>query len=341
MSLAYKNNLNPPAFSRTIPEHRARLRMARPLLKSAPVFQRDIVVRTYPHRYMPVRLYRPRDIRPPYPTLFYVPGTAFVAAETAFTDVICSHIAEMSGFQVILVSHHLAPEHRFPAGLEDVLAIFRVAMRSADFFLQIDRARVAVAGYSSGGNFAASLAFYARREGLPLARQVLISPALDLSRSLTRYRAFESRDATVTESFVQWFLGHYLPLSVDPQNPELSPIWRSPEEYRTLPPADIFFAEYDRFRSDAEAYHERLTSAGVASNPYMVMGGDHSFLWHTPEVFRVIGARLKAAFNLYSVPRPFPGHSSYARLGFFPCTAAVKEPREQDSDHRSEYRHTH
>ena len=185
---------------------------------------------------IPIRIYRPKNISAPYPTLFYVPGTAFVAREIAFTGVICTHIAEQSNCQVIVINHRLAPEDQFPKGLDDAYNLLRFFVKAPKFLFKIDNTKMAIVGYSSGGNFAASMAMQGKEEGLLITRQILISPMLDLLRSLKDFKNdFEDKDTTITDEFVEWFLDLYLPEGINPQNPWLSPFWHKPKRLQGLP----------------------------------------------------------------------------------------------------------
>ena len=91
-----------------------------------------------------------------------------------------------------------------------------------------------VAGYSSGGNFAALIAIHAIKDGIPLAKQILISPIVDLSRVLPGFKNYEDRDTDISEEFVQWVISLYLPPDEDRRNPQVSPFWKSGKEIKTF-----------------------------------------------------------------------------------------------------------
>jgi len=212
--------------------------------------------------------------------------------------VICSHLAEKTNCQVIVIHHVLAPEHQFPEGLIDAYSIFKGFMIAPESF-HIDTTKTALLGYSSGGNFAASMSLIAKDDNLPLARQLLISPVVDLSRSLNDFKEnFEEKDKVITEKFVQWFLNLYIPTNQNPKNPWLSPFFQKQERLKKLPPTDIIFAEYDRFRSDAQKFYEKLLKSGVPSETLMINGENHSFLWYKLEVVETLARRLKFLFNI-------------------------------------------
>jgi acetyl esterase len=291
-------------FTRSITEHRIKVNTAKPLSEPARVPHKDIQATLRTGTSIPIRLYRSQKMYASYPTIFYVPGTAFVAKEIAFTDVICSNIAEKSNCQVIVINHRLAPEDQFPHGLDDAYYLLKLIIKSPNSSFNIDKNKIAIIGYSSGGNFAASMSAFGKAEGLPIARQILISPLLDLSRSLKDFKEFEDKDTTINEPFVEWFLKLYLPEGINLKTPLLSPFWQEESELRGLPPTDIIFAENDRFRSDSEAYHAKLMQAGVNTYKMVVPGEDHSFLWYNGRVVADIGSRIKIAFGLELLPHP-------------------------------------
>ena len=291
-------------FRHSIFEHRKKLDLIKPLNEASVFYHREIEVTLQPNRHLPINIYRPAHINAPYPTIFYIPGTAFVAKETAFTELICTRIAEQSRCQVIVINHRLAPEHPFPEGLEDAYHLIRTIARFAEIF-QINKNQMVIIGYSSGGNFAATITLYGKEHGLFFQRQVLISPILDLSQSLTAFKTeFEDKDKVVRDTFTRWFLNLYVPAELHIRNPLLSPFWNEATDLKNLPPTDIFFGEIDRFRSDSEAYYQKLLRANVNVQRVMLKDEDHSFLWYKLDVADSIGARIKISLGLQPIPRP-------------------------------------
>ncbi len=294
-------------FDPSIIEHRERLAAAKPLGTPADVPHIDTVVPLASNVKMPARIYFPKaqsEKATPLPTLFYIPGTAFIANEVQFTRVICSHICKIANCRVVVIQHRLAPENQFPNGLNDAYDMFKFFLENKT--LLVDRERVAIAGYSSGGNFAAQMALWAKRDKLPISKQILISPMVDLSRSCTEYKEFENKDGTISEQFVNFFLNLYLPEDVNPQDPTISPLYHKASELRGLPPTDIIQADYDRFRSDAEAYYKKLQEAQVLVQQETVDNADHSYLWYKLEVVESIAKRLIMCFaplRMYIEPK--------------------------------------
>jgi len=161
---------------------------------------------------------------------------------------------------VLSVDYRLAPEHRFPAGLEDVLAAYRWARDNSVRFGAPD-GRVAIGGDSMGGAFAAVLAQEMKRTGEPQpSLQLLIYPAVDVAsetQSMTTYA-----DAyPLSRPTMEWFMGHYLGPDADPADPRVSPI--RCEDLAGLAPALVITAGFDPLVDQGEAYAKRLRDAGV------------------------------------------------------------------------------
>lgn len=304
---------NKSIFCRALLIHREKVLTAQPSLNLAENIEiEDFTVPLSAEREMPARIFRPK-IKPEnglYPTLFYIPGTAFIAYENKFTNLFCSHIADLAQCQIIVLYHSLAPEFKFPQGYKDAVALFEYFVKTAPKSHKIDSNKVAISGYSSGGNFAALLAIYAKEKKIPFNRQILISPLVDLSRTISRLpdyhelRQYEEQDKAISPEFVAWFLDLYIPPNFDPKHPELSPFWQETKRVRQLPPTDIILAEYDRFRVDAEAYYTKLKLAGVDVSKVIINKENHAYVWHNLSTAQCVARQLKAAFNKSFVDRP-------------------------------------
>jgi acetyl esterase len=175
---------------------------------------------------------------------------------------------------VLAVDYRLAPEHRFPAAVDDALAAFRWAVREAEALCS-DPARVAVAGDSAGANLAAVVSQLAVQAGGPRpAAQLLIYPATDLTTKRASFRLF-SEGFYLTESDVDWYKCQYAPESQwsDPRaSPMLAP------DLRGLPPAVVVTAGFDVLRDEGEEYARRMQDAGVAVTLRRVTGQIHGFV---------------------------------------------------------------
>jgi acetyl esterase/lipase len=199
---------------------------------------------------------------------------------------------------VILVDYRLAPEHPFPAGLEDCMAATAWVSRNAAA-LGIDAARLAVAGDSAGGGLAAAVCVLARdRGGPPIALQLLICPILDIAgTSPSRRRLAEGHfldAATLARD-----MALYCPAPVDWADPRLSPL--RTENLSGLPRALIHSAQYDPFTDEAEAYAARLAAAGVQARFERHPGMIHFFyamplaIPYASAAIAAMGAQARAA----------------------------------------------
>jgi acetyl esterase len=219
-----------------------------------------------------VRIYRPRA-EPPLPVLVYFHGGGWVVGSIESHDPVCRAIAARAPCVVVSVDYRLAPEHRFPAAVEDAWqATAWVAEHAAG--LGADAERLAVAGDSAGGNLAAVVALRARDRGLPLALQALIYPVIDHDLDSPGYR--EHGDGlNLTRAKMEWYWRAYL-AGRDGSHPEASPL-RAPD-LGGLAPALVQTAEYDPLGYEAETYAAALERAGVTVRLTRYDGQIHGFV---------------------------------------------------------------
>jgi acetyl esterase len=190
-------------------------------------------------------------------------------------DFVCRHLAHDSGLAVVNVDYRLAPEHPFPAALDDAwAATCWVAQQGAAHGLPSQR--LTVFGESAGGNLAAVVALQARdRGGPPLLAQALVYPATDArqdSESLATFaEGFLQRAADVAHAFRTYALDH----GVAPTDWRLSPLLAP--SHAGLPPALVLTAECDAVRDDGEAYAARLAQEGVPATCVRYQGMLHTF----------------------------------------------------------------
>jgi acetyl esterase/lipase len=168
-------------------------------------------------------------------------------------------LANASGCRVISIDYRLAPEHKFPAGVEDAIAATKwVAAKASD--IGIDPARIVVAGDSAGGNLAAVVCQHAKEGGPKIALQVLFCPVVDISAE-NQSRLDFAEGYFLERPLMIWAGGHYLPSGVDIMDPRLSPLRAT--DLSGLPPAHIHTAGYDPLREEAKDYADALERAGV------------------------------------------------------------------------------
>jgi acetyl esterase len=210
-----------------------------------------------------VRLYVPAAAEPaPGPLLVYFHGGGWVQGSVDTHDAGCRLLAHLSGVRVLSVDYRLAPEHPYPAAVEDAIAAYAWAAENAAR-LGADRARLAVGGDSAGGNLAAVVALAARdADALPDAVfQLLLYPVTDVAAKAASYRAFAT-GYLLTESGMDWFVGKYLPDAARRADVQASPL-RAPD-LSGLPSAYVASCLPDVLRDEGEAYAARLRAAGVA-----------------------------------------------------------------------------
>ncbi len=211
---------------------------------------------------IPIRIYTPEG-EAPYPVLVYFHGGGWVLSNLDTHDMLCRKFTNRIGCIVVSVDYRLAPEHKFPAAVEDSYAAVQWVAENAHTF-DGDATRIAVSGDSAGGNLSAVVTLLARDlQGPSLAYQFLIYPATDyLGDAVKRASYRENGDGYfLTLKGIERFLDHYLVKDEDGKDIRFAPL--RAESLKGLPPALIITAEYDPLRDEGELYAERLREAGV------------------------------------------------------------------------------
>ena len=208
-----------------------------------------------------LRIYRPSD-QTGLPVCVYLHGGGFVIGSLDTHDPLCRRLANRSGVIVVSVDYRLAPEHRYPAGVEDSSAALDwVAANAAAF--GGDPTRLAVSGDSAGGNLAAVAANRAVDAGGPALRcQALIYPVTDHGRGDHETRRTMGEIFPIPTPVMEWFHEHYFGHADSVFEPDASPLRR--ENMSGLPPTLVLTAGLDPLCSEGKAYADRLEAAGVA-----------------------------------------------------------------------------
>ncbi len=208
---------------------------------------------------IPVRVYRPHGVASPAPALVFFHGGGFVLGSLASHDPPCRVLADDARCVVIAVDYRLAPEHKFPAAVDDCVAAFRwVAANAAS--LGVDPSRIAVGGDSAGGNLSAVVSLETRGDHVRPCFQLLIYPATDMTMSMPSIRQM-GKGFFLEHDTMVWFTDRYLRDERDKRDPRASPLFA--EDLRGQPPAFVATAGFDPLRDEGEAYAERLREAGV------------------------------------------------------------------------------
>jgi acetyl esterase len=237
---------------------------------------------------IPLRLYRGLGSATPARALIYLHGGGWALGSIATHDPLCRSLANAAACTVISVEYRLAPEHRFPAAVEDSIAATEWILREAAA-LGIDPARIAIGGDSAGANLAvvAALALNEAREKA-IAGQVLIYPALDMRMGSASHRSFTT-DLLLTHQTMLWFRGLYLGDAGEQFDWRASPCLS--QNLKLLPPTFMITAGYDPLCDEAHDFAATLRSQGIAVRHSHFGGQMHGFLTASkfvPEAGRAI-----------------------------------------------------
>jgi acetyl esterase len=249
---------------------------------------------------LPFRVYTPVAANDePSGGIIYFHGGAWVFGDLDTHDAMCRALANESGCRLVSVDYRLAPEHKFPAAVEDAYAATEwIAAHAAE--LAIDPACLAVAGDSAGGNLAAVVCQRAKASGSKIALQVLFCPVTDIAADNESRREF-AEGYFLEGPLMTWAGTHYLPAGVDLNDPRLSPL--RAVDLSGLPPAHIHTAGFDPLRDEGKAYADALERAGVnvhyVCHEHMIhhfyaMAGAIPYA-HT--ALKAVGADIKAALT--------------------------------------------
>jgi acetyl esterase len=224
-----------------------------------------------------VRLYRPKgsSAQARLPVLIYFHGGGWVLGDIETHDPLCRQLANRAGCAVLSVDYRLAPEHKFPAAVEDALAATRfVAANGAQWGL--DPARIAAGGDSAGGNLAAVVAHTLRDAGGPkLKLQLMLYPATDFAMDTPSHREFAS-GYMLTRERMDYFMDCYLRNAHDAADWRASPL--RCDNFLHLAPAHVITASHDPLRDEGKAYADKLNAAGGSATYRCYDGMIHGFM---------------------------------------------------------------
>lgn len=266
---------DPPLRTLTPAQARAQLRRSVYLVSAPPppvAEVRDLTVRGA-ETPLAARLYVPDEpVGEPRGLIVYYHGGGWVVGDIETHDGFCRALARASGAGVLSVAYRLAPEHPFPAAVDDALAAYRWAVANAAG-LGADAGRVAVAGDSAGGHLAAVTARLAAADEPPPAFQLLIYPATDCFRTAPSRRTF-AEGFLLTKENMDWYEQNFIG-AADRRDPRVSPLLA--EDLGGLAPALVVTAGFDPLRDEGEAYARRLREAGVPTLLRRHAGFVHGF----------------------------------------------------------------
>jgi acetyl esterase len=231
----------------------------------------------------------------PHPVMIWIHGGGWTVGSAELADTTARDLCQRASCIVVNVDYRLAPEHRFPTAVDDVIAVNRW-VQSTIASHGGDPTRVAVGGDSAGGNLAAVLS---QEMPTTLVHQALVYPVTDgemTSRSLDE----NGEGYLLTRKGMEWFRSQYVgdPTSADLRDPRLSPLHASDDVIARVPSATVITAEYDPLRDEGEAYADAMKRAGVEVDAERYDGMIHAFFSMPAAVPAAIQALDRVATNL-------------------------------------------
>lgn len=205
------------------------------------------------------RLYRPDALVAPVPLLVFFHGGGWVEGDLDTHDNVCRFLALNAGVAVLAVDYRRAPEHPFPAAVNDSIVAFRYAVTQAET-LGVDPERIAIGGDSAGANLASVVCLLAGADAQPPALLLMIYPATDMTWR-RRSRDLFGDGFLLTDPRINFFREQYLPDHADRSDPRASPMLA--QDLTRMPPCYLATAGFDPLRDDGEEFARRLAKAGV------------------------------------------------------------------------------
>ena len=220
-----------------------------------------------------LRLYHPGGAAP-RPLLVYLHGGGWVIGDLEIQDGLCRNLANRSGCAVLSVDYRLAPEHPYPAALDDAWAVLEWTAANAER-LDVDAGRIAIGGDSAGGNLAAAAAVRARDRGAPTLRACVVLCGVTDCRTDDRSMVELAEGYFVTRERMAWYWDQYAPAGIDRTAPELSPLRA---DLTGLPPTVVVTAGLDPLRDQGADFARACCDAGVDTVLIHRPGTIHGFL---------------------------------------------------------------
>lgn len=290
----FVKSIRVPGVFPPLPELRQQLRTMVTLMdEPAPALPRVEDIRIPgPAGAIPARVYAPSVGDAPRPAVAYFHGGGWVQGDLETHHGLCARLAKHADAVVVAVDYRLAPEHKFPAAVDDCLAAYRwLRARGSD--IGADRARVAVAGDSAGGNLSAVVSQVAASDGTPVPTcQALIYPAVDFSLATESHREL-AEGHIIPRDRILWYSEQYLRDEADKADLRASPL-RAPS-LAGQPPTMIVAAGFDPLRDEGRAYGDRLREAGVDVVFREYPGQIHAFVSLTKAIPQGMACTLEIA----------------------------------------------
>ncbi len=289
----FVKSIRVPGYYPPLPELRQQLRTMVTLMdEPAPPLPRVEDIRIPgPAGEIPARVYAP-SVGAALPVVAYFHGGGWVQGDLETHHGLCARLAKHGGVLVVAVDYRLAPEHKFPAAVEDCLAAYRW-LRAHGRDVGADPGRVAVAGDSAGGNLSAVVSQLAASGGTPVPTcQVLIYPAVDFSTETDSHREMVDGHV-IPRDRIMWYGEQYLRSEADKADLRASPLRAA--SLAGQPPALIVTAGFDPLRDEGRAYGDRLREAGVDVVYREYPGQIHAFVSLTKAIPQGLACTLEVA----------------------------------------------
>lgn len=248
---------------------------------------------------IPVRIFFPSK-EGIYPLLIFFHGGGFVTGNINSYSKVCTHMANLTKHIVLSVDYRLAPEHPFPAGLEDCYAVVKEVMASTLLFNHVIE-DITLIGDSAGANLAAAVSLLARDRGaFKISKQILLYPSTYNDHSdASPYPSVKENgyDYLLTQKRMKDYIDLYIRNKADLQNPYVAPLLA--KDFANQPDTLIITAEYDLLRDEGEAYGEKLRAAGNKVQIHRIPDAIHGFISLSPifnevkECYAIINRFLK------------------------------------------------
>jgi acetyl esterase len=290
----FVKSIRVPGYFPPLPELRQQLRTMVTLMdEPAPPLPRVEDLRIPgPSGEIPARVYAPSAARTPRPVVAYFHGGGWVQGDLETHHGLCARLAKHADVLVVAVDYRLAPEHKFPAAVEDCVAAYRW-LRTRGREVGADSTRVAVAGDSAGGNLSAVVSQQAAAHGAPAPNcQALVYPAVDFSLESDSHRDL-AEGHVIPRDRILWYAQQYLRGEADKADLRASPL-RAPD-LTGQPPTLIVTAGFDPLRDEGQMYGERLRAAGVEVVHREYPGQIHAFVSLTKAIPQGMACTLEVA----------------------------------------------
>jgi acetyl esterase len=290
----FVKSIRVPGYFPPLPELRQQLRTMVTLMdEPAPALARIENIRIPgPAGEIPARVYAPQPAGALLPAVMYAHGGGWVQGDLETHHGLCARLAKHAGVLVVAVDYRLAPEHKFPAAVDDCLAAYRW-LRTHGRSLGADSSRVAVAGDSAGGNLSAVISQQAAAGGVAVPTcQALIYPAVDFSFETESHRELADGHV-IPRDRILWYMQQYLRSEADQTDLKASPL-RAPS-VAGQPPTMIITAGFDPLLEEGRAYADRLRAAGVDVVYREYPGQIHAFVSLTKAIPQGLAATLEVA----------------------------------------------